>query len=785
MKGDLQKRQRDLIDLDYFIVLIRRNWLQIAGCTILGVLIAFMVNLFTLQVYRVGSSILIRDDRNGLSPNSSSMLQGYGIIPNENRFQNELVILGSSPLIESAIDNMNIAVSYFNKKRFINREEYKTSPYVVILNQNHPQIISHIFILKIIDNETYELSFEGKNIDLYSFDSKNIIERVPEIKFIKTAKFDSTLTTNYFSFTVKLNENFDPQESRPGKLSFVINSPKDLINRYKSSLRITPDNIETSVANINLESTVPSKDIDFIQVLSQSYLDRNLNKKNYISVKTIEYIDNQLNIISDSLKTAEENLQKYRTSNQVMDISIKSGRIYDQMSDLETEKAELMVKYKYYQYINDYFKQNKEISEELIAPSSMGIEDPLLNNMIQELIKLNAERSRLLENNQEKSPYLKTLNIKIENLINTITENIKYILNTAEISLQDMNSRIDKLNYEVNKLPRTERELFGYERKFNLNDAIYTYLLEKRAEAQIAKASYLPDAEIIEPAGIAGNRPISPNKRLNLIIGFVFGLILPIAFFQARDLIQNRISSQNDLKKLTDVPLLGHVYKNNKEISNVVQYFPKSHIAESFRILRSGLDYFNVDKEKMTILITSTFGQEGKTFISLNLATSLALLNKRTILVGFDLRKPKLYERLNLKNENGISSFLSGQQKLEKVIQKSGIEYLDVITAGPIPPNPSELISSKKTDELLIQLKENYDYIFIDTPPIGILSDTYFLMDKSDVNIFVVRENYTPKREFTSIINSLAEKNYKHLCIVYNDIPLIRKTKYGYDYYDK
>ncbi|HJZ39119.1 MAG TPA: polysaccharide biosynthesis tyrosine autokinase [Bacteroidales bacterium] len=784
MKDSIQKRQRDLIDPDYYIALIRRFWRQVMICAVLGVAIAFMVNFFTIPVYRVGSSILIRDDENGIPATSSSMLQGFGIIPTENRFQNELVILQSSPLIEATVSKMNIAVSYFNKRRFVTRELYKTSPFVVILNQSHPQLISHRFAIKIIDDQTFRISIRGTDLELYSFDSQKVMDIVPEIRYSDVTTFDSTITTEYFSFKVIRNENFDPADSRSGKLSFELHSLKNLIRRYKLTLDIAPDDIETSVAALTLESTVPLKDIDFLQSLSQSYLDRNQDKKNHISVKTIEYIDNQLNIISDSLRTAEENLQRYRTRNQVMDISLKTGRIYDQMSDLESQKAELMVKYKYYQYINDYFSKNKEVSEELIAPSSMGIDDPLLNNLIQELIQLNAERSRLIENNQEKSPYLRTLNIKIENLMNTISENIKYILNTAEISLQDINARIERLNFEVNKLPRTERELFGYERKFNLNDAIYTFLLEKRAEAQIAKASYLPDAEIIEPAGIMGSRPISPNKKLNLLLGLIFGLILPVAFIQAREILQNRISSRSDLERLTDVPVLGFVYKNNKAISNVVHSFPKSHIAESFRILRSGLDYFNNDKEKKTILITSTFGQEGKTFISVNLATSLALMKKRTVLVGFDLRKPMLFERLNLKNDNGLSSYLSGQEKLEKIIQKSGVENLDVITAGPIPPNPSELIASKKTDELLERLKEKYDYIFIDTPPIGILSDTYFLMDKADVNIYVVRENYTPKREFTTVINKLEEKNYKHLCIVYNDHQLVKKTRYGYDYYE-
>ena len=238
------------------------------------------------------------------------------------------------------------------------------------------------------------------------------------------------------------------------------------------------------------------------------------------------------------------------------------------------------------------------------------------------------------------------------------------------------------------------------------------------------------------------------------------------------------------VEKITDVPIIGQIYNNNKKVDQVVKAFPKSHVAESFRMIRSNLHYFVPSNASTTIAITSTFGQEGKSFISLNLGVSLASANYKTIILGFDLRKPRKFERLDINYSTGISSYLSNQANIEDIIQKTNIENLDIITSGEVPPNPSELIASSKTADLINILKENYNYIILDTPPIGLISDGYQLLNKADLNMYIVRQNHTLKNEFASVVNDLKEKQ-NNLCIVLNDIQIVRKTKYGYDYYEK
>jgi capsular exopolysaccharide synthesis family protein len=295
----------------------------------------------------------------------------------------------------------------------------------------------------------------------------------------------------------------------------------------------------------------------------------------------------------------------------------------------------------------------------------------------------------------------------------------------------------------------------------------------------------MPGAAIIEPPDISGSGPVEPKKNFIYMIGLLLGLIIPVAIIRVKDIFQNRITENTDLTELVNLPVLGRIYKNNKKIELVVQSFPKSHMAESFRMIRSGLNYFLQNNRCSVLVITSSYGQEGKSFIANNLAASLALTSKKVVLLGFDLRRPKVYEKLNIQNEIGLSSFLSNQASLEDIIQPSNIPNFDVITSGPVPPNPAELTASSQTIELFRILKEKYDYIIVDTPPVGIVSDTFLLMDKADLNIFVIRQNITPRNEFQTIINDLKTKNFNNLCLVVNDIPLIKKSKYGYEYYEK
>ncbi len=781
--NNIENKSKEELGLGYLINSFTKYWYIYSGCLVLALLIAFIKNNIKLPVYESVAKILINEGNNSLSRQTSQFLGSMDMFSGGKTLENEIQLLASAPLIEESLKNLDLGISYYGKNSVKTSELYKSSPFLVSLNLDHPQPVDYIIQIIIIDSETYRLRIKGKDIELFSLKTNTTINRISKVKIDLVCKFGDNVINEYFDFKVLLNKNSNEEFSDAGKYFFVINKPKTTLRSFQNRLVIEPNDAQSSVANLSVRSTAPAKDIDFLTSLIQAYLEQDINKKNYSSVRAIEYIDDQLNIIGDSLRTAEQNLQNFRRSNQVIDLSQKSGLIYQQIQELQRQKAALNIKYKYFVYLQDYFTNNQEITD-IIAPSSMGVSDPLFNSLIQELIQLNNEKNNLIENNQEKSPYLRQIMVRIENLKNTITENINYMLKSSEMEIEDANQQMSGLNGEVNKLPYTERLLLGYEREFNLNDEIYTFLMQRRAEAQITKSSFLPDAELVEPPAIKGNGPVAPKKKLNYVIAFLFGLIVPLSVLRMKDLLDNKIHGKEDIEKEIKFPILGQVYTNNKNIDNVIQKFPKSHIAESFRMIRNSLNYFLGKHEKNIVVITSTYAQEGKSFIAMNLAGSIALTGKSTILVACDLRKPSLGARFNITEERGLSSYLSNQNTLEDIIHSTDIPHLDIIVSGPIPPNPSELISSETINPLLQDLKKKYDFIIVDTPPVGIVSETYIIMSIADLNIFVIRKDITPKNECLSILKDLQDRKFKNLSIVLNDVTLLKKSKYGYQYYE-
>jgi capsular exopolysaccharide synthesis family protein len=398
-----------------------------------------------------------------------------------------------------------------------------------------------------------------------------------------------------------------------------------------------------------------------------------------------------------------------------------------------------------------------------------------------ELIAAQAQRSNLIKNNQEKNPLVQKLSIQIENIKKTISENISAASRTTGISIDEMNKRIKKTENEISRLPETQRQLGNIERKYRLNDAIYNYLLEKRAEAKITKASNLPDDIIIEPAKMVDLGPVSPNKKLNYLIALFLGLAVPFGYLMIRSALNNKVETQDDIERLSNVPVLGKILHNKYKTTNVMFEFPKSNIAESYRALRTNLDFYVRGGQKKVIMVTSSMQGEGKSFIALNLAMSYAQLGRRTILLDFDMRKRKFFFEEQAESKAGLSSYLINSANLEDIIIKSPHENLDYILSGVVPPNPTELMALDKTENLITRLKNDYDYIVMDTTPLAQVTDAYLLINHAEVKVMVARYNYTIKDVFSLIMKDLKQKNIDHVCIVLND-NRFNRDQYGYGY---
>lgn len=778
-----RKNNNDIIDFRSILNLVANNWIVFSISIFIALILAYFINKYSTDVYEISTSIVVNEENsNSLSNASAQLMEDFGFITSEKNFSNELLILKSTPVISNAIKNLNFRISYYEKQdQFTHNELYKSSPFVITANYEHPQIVHCDIHINILDENTCKILIDQEDVHLFSFISNQTIETFPEVKIDAKAPLNKSIKTKYFDFKILLNNNQNISELIGRNFYFQFNTDKNLVKKYRSKTTVKQsDDFESTVAIISLHSSTPEKAVDFLNSLTSAYLNKELAKKKHTAEKTIEYINGQINKISESLVAAESELQRFRANERIIDISMQSEQIFQELNQLQNEKARLTINLKYVDYIQDYFSKNKQYSD-LITPAAMGIEDATMNNLIEELIRLNAERVSFIENDQDKSPYLQKINIRIDNLRNMINENINYIKRTTLIALEDIESRIQQLNSQIQKMPSTQRELMSIERVFNINNNIYTYLLQKKSEAEIAKTSYQSEIEVVEPADIKGL--VAPDKKMNYTIALFLGMLLPFVIFKSRAYLSKTILKTDEINNYSNYPIIGKIYNNNKKTEVVVEGFPDSHIAESFRLVRVNLKYFLNGTENNVIALSSTISGEGKSFISLNLALVLANNNYRTVLVGFDIRKPKKYEYFKTTTEIGITDFLSNQASIDDIIQKTTKENLDIIVAGSTPPNPSELINGSKTDELLKYLKDFYNYVILDTAPIGIVTDTYKLMESADLKVFVTRINHTPKKEFSQLIPELENKKLMD-CLIINDVAIKGKNKYGYGYYE-
>jgi tyrosine-protein kinase Etk/Wzc len=766
-------------DLKKIIDLLTRNSKFFLISVLVALLIAFLYNRYAVPVYKISASMLIREDKPAQKANINEYIN-TGLFGTNQNFQNELWVLKSSPVIEQTIENLDLTVNYFRKEGFFYTDIYKDSPFRVLLLSDHIQPVNVRFEVSLLSSGTFRITAKSGNVSMVMVNSGEIGTQKKDWKFEQTAKFGKLLETRDLAFLVQKDTSGKKSMESGTGYSFIISGNNSMVNNIKKQLTFNVIDKQATVIQIGYKSSSVAKGKDIVNEIMNVYSDQNLARKNHIAGITIDYIEKQLNEISDSLSLTENNLQNFRSSNQLLNVTEQATGISAQYMDLQNQLAELVTHKKYYDYVQDYLSKNDDFSN-ITVPASMGIQDPLLNTLMSDLIKAQAQRSNLIENHQEKNPMVQRLNIQIENFRKTITENISAVQKTTDISIDEMKRRIRLVEADISKLPKTQRQLGGIERKYRLNDAIYNYLLEKRAEAKITQASNLPDDIIIEPAKMDGSGPVSPNTRIIFLAALFLGLGFPFGYLLVKSMIGDKIEAQENMEKLTDLPVLGKIIHSRKKTNNVMFEFPKSAIAESYRALRTNIDYHYKGIPKKTILVTSCIEGEGKSFNALNLAMSYAQMGRRTLLVDFDLRKSTSYFNNGSESLTGMSNFLTDKVDMEEIILRSPHEKLDYIQSGPVPPNPVELLAMEKTGELIGQLKKDYDYILFDTPPLAQVTDAYLLLEHADIKVIIARYEYTLKKVFSLIMKDLKLKNINNTCIVLNDNKMY-KDQYGYGY---
>lgn len=782
--------EEEVIDIKKLLLIVLANihWFIISVVIAIG--IGHFIKRYTTKIYKVSTTVLIEDNTKGssmLSRNvggSLDMFSGFGMYPSLKNFTNQSLILKSYSQIRHTLDQLDFEVSYYNQGRISTIEIYKDAPFKVIYNKNHVQPLGINFNLSIEPNGQIKLIVEESELSLHNYKTETQEGKKSIDSIEKTLKPGERWITDNWDFQIKIEENFNPE----GKNNYIFrfNTLDQLTNRFRNRVLIEPMEKGSSMISISLDINNPQKGVDFLNMLAQEYLKRGLNKKNEIATKTIEFIDSQLDTIKYSLNIVEENLENFRTNNNVLDLSFQSEKLFEQVQELENQHMQFDMQLNYYNYLADYVSQSQDL-ESVLAPSAMGVQDPLLNQLIMELNQLSIQRSSMINVKKNTDFYMvKQLDAQIENAKRNLTENTSSLIERTKINIKDINNRLNELVKQVNKLPDTERKLFGIERQFKLNDNIYTYLLQKKSEALIARASNTTDNEIIDTAMVkGGGSPIKPKGKKIYMIALFIGLIIPAIYLLLKDFFNNKIDSPEMVEKITKRPIVGLIPNSGDiNVTNVLDN-PDSPWAEAFRFVRTKMQFITKQIKSPIITITSSIPGEGKSFIAINIASIYSITGKKTVLVGMDLRRPQLAQRFGLDKNKGVTNYLIGDMKYEEIIQKTNNNSLDIVASGIIPPNPSELVEDDKTATLIKKLQEDYDIVILDTAPLSPVSDTYHLAKLADANIFVVRDRYTHKYAFEASISEAENSQLPNLCVVINDVAVKKRGysyKYGYKY---
>lgn len=752
-------------------IFLKWHYFVIAGLIFTG--LAFIYIKFSLPVYQSNSSILVDDSKSGAS-NFEDFLSSDLFGTNLN-LPTEIGILKSRTVIQKTIDRLNLSTQYWSMNSFPSQKWlnyllpaqplYPKSPLRVEVDTFIREFKDLPFEVKIIDEKSYELEVE--------YDG----DKLPYYSLSKKFDFGQTVKTDFFSFRLYRNEANFPLNG--GLYRFEVRSTNKLVAEILLGMTAEAYDKEANIIKLSYQDVIPLRALDILNTVGKVYIDLDVQDKAEVASLTLKFVDEQLDNTGTSLSNTEHEMQVFKEKNKTVDLSEESRNVLQKVNELDVERVKNSIELASLENLYNYVQNNDDITK--LAPSSLGIPDPLLVELITDYQALQVKRRSISYGIKDDAPAVKIVDQQIRENKATLIENIRSIQKRMIITRNSISSQLAQYEESIKHIPEIERELLGIKRNFEVNQNIYTFLLQKKAETSIAKATAVSDNKILDESSLS-DEPIAPNKKLIAVIILLLTLIVPTGIITAGSLMRTTVMNRDDITSLTEVPVIGVVGHSDDSNNLIVQMRPKSAIAEAFRTVRTNMKFFGTGNKCKTVLITSSVGGEGKSFITLNLATVLAMQQHKVLVIGLDLRKPKLYQDFGWKNDVGASSYLVGVNTVEEVIRKTNIPGLDIIISGPIPPNPAELLSKVELTNLLNAMKDRYDYIILDTPPIGVVSDAFLIMPNTDINLYVVRQGYS-KLEFLKSLEELYKDNkIPNACILLNDSDFALSSGYGHHY---
>ncbi|WP_214225538.1 tyrosine-protein kinase family protein [Pedobacter sp. B4-66] len=736
-----------------------RNWPYFIISLAVAMTYVYGFLYITPQQYKVSSTLLIQDDKNGTAMSSSTAFSDLNMFQTVKTVDNEIEVLRSRDLIYKVLSELHLETSYFKKdgfNGFKTKELYgKTLPFKIeVLDLKSGAYARNISIASINDSLFKLTDSTVKVVAAYGalIKNKNYVIRVAK---------GPAFSNSYGSINIKFNDLYNLTEA------------------YSlAKLRIAPVVKDANTVVISVSDNVPQRGIDLLTLLIQTYNINNVNKKNIIAQSTIKFIDNRLRYLVDDLSSSEHDVESFKQQNQVADINIDAQLNATRSVDYNQMLSSSATKLSLINSIERYFKGKQGQSN--LAPSAMGIEDPILNGLIAKFNDLQLEKNRMLRTANAENPLVLNLNDQLSALRINILENLNSIKDGFKIERNNLLTSYSQYSNKSKSGPSIERGLLERSREQSVKSGLYRYLIQKREETALSLSTTIPSSQIIDKPAY-NTTPESPKRKLLYLCGFMFGFFLPAGVIYARGFFNNKVTNARTIE-LTGARLLGELSHNLDKNTNVFQKDNRSTISELFRYIRMNLDFMTSKGSNKVILVTSSMQGEGKTFFTINLATALGMRDKKVIILEFDLRRPTLLKKLDLTSEFGFTDYIKNDTiTVEKIIQPSLMsQNVSVIGCGEIPDDPAEIMTHPKVSQLVEELKERFDYVIIDTSPVGQVADAFSLARHVDVSIYVVRYNYTNNYQMAILKDICDENKLNNLLVVFNDAKREKNQKYSY-----
>lgn len=731
--------------------------------------------------YEVSTTLLIDQGDSRKLGESQSMGGEVSLIETEKNLYNEIGIIKSYNLIEQTVRELDFEVSYHSANWYQEREHYGYFPVEVELIDSSAQAYGMKFYFEFLSDSTYRLMAQAKEFTVSNPATGTNRQIESEFEYSNTYAFGEEVVHDYFNFIVRkpdykvVMDNFEDMD----KLYFEFHSIEGLTSQYMGKLNVTRTDIQASILKLVTQGAVPDKEIDFLQKLSANYIANKLAERDNIAISKESFIRKQLAMVSDSLARAERRVEAFRRSSQLVNISQTASSSLSKIQTLQSDRSKIDLNIKYYYSLLQSLNSNDDIGS-VTVPSMVGIDDPLLNENLMELKRLYAEKTRQEYIKGKKSLDLEILNQQIANAKNAIKENLKSLIQSSEMALGNLNGQIDNIEGVINQLPTDEKRLVDYERKSSLYENLYKYLSQELAKTGIAKAEDIADTRVLNAARMVGSGPVSPQKKLIILLAAIIGLIFPTAYIVLFESFDDPIRDLNHLDSITTIPIVASVARDTSGSGFFSSDLSEWRVEESFRDLSANLQFLMPDGQRNVIGTTSTVPNEGKTFVAVNLAINLAKSGKKVLLVDTDLRNPSLPIDDDMQ---GLSDYLRDEKLFyNQIIHKhKTMTTLHYVPTHVVEDNPHELLLNPRFETLISDLRGSYDFIVVDAPAIGVVSDYLLILKHIDVHLFVVRRK-TSKRSFIRDVEKWKKKGkVENLYIVLNDV-VGRAFKYGQSY---